>query len=526
MICLLLQGIGLLERGIKKIKRNITESKEMSKQYEAYQSRMRKIADINGAIAVMSWDKEVNLPKKGAAARSQQIATLSGMSHELFTDKAFGKELEALLQLKEELTPEQYRNVELTLKDYQKSTKLPTDFVVQHSQAVSEAYHAWMKAREGNDFGIYKAALSKIVDFSRKQAELLGYDEHPYDALLNLYEPNATTAALTVLFKDVREQLVDFVKTIKAKPQVDNAFVSKFYPKDKQWDFGIKLLKNMGYDFEAGRQDVSAHPFTINFASTDVRVTTRIDEHDLSNMTWSCIHEGGHALYEQGLSWSNYGLPLGEACSLGIHESQARLWENNVGRSKAYWQAHYADLQQVFPNELGSISLDDFYKGINQIAPNAIRTEADELHYHFHVLIRFEIEKALMEGTIEVDNLDTIWNEKYAEYMGIDIQHDNEGILQDIHWSHGSIGYFPTYSLGSFYAAQFFAKAKQDIPTLEEEMAAGNNDNLLQWLRQNIHQHGRYYTPDELCEKITGEKLNFGYFMAYAKNKFGAIYDI
>lgn len=498
----------------------------MNKQYEAYQSRMRKIADINGAISVMSWDKEVNLPKKGAAARSQQIATLSGMSHELFTDVQFGEELKALLKQQSELTSQQYRNVELTLKDYNKSTKFPTDFVIRRSQAVSEAYHAWIKAREANDFGVYKDALKKIVAFCRESAEMLGYEEHPYDALLDLYEPNLKTADLTVLFKDVREQLVAFVKTLKTKPQVENDFLSKFFDKDKQWDFGLELLKQMGYDFDAGRQDVSAHPFTINFAPTDVRVTTRIDEYDLSNMAWSCIHEGGHALYEQGLSWEEYGLPLGEACSLGIHESQARMWENNVGRSKAYWQANYAKLQATFPEQLGEVSLDDFYKGINQIAPNKIRTEADELHYHFHVLIRFEIEKALMEGKIEVEDLDKVWNEKYAEYMGIEITSDNEGILQDIHWSHGSIGYFPTYSLGSFYAAQFFAKAKASIPNLENEISNGNNSNLLIWLRQHIHQHGRYYTPAELCVKVTGEPLNFKYFMDYAKKKFSAIYGV
>jgi carboxypeptidase Taq len=319
---------------------------------------------------------------------------------------------------------------------------------------------------------------------------------------------------------------VNFVKVLKEKPQVENSFLSKFYEKDKQWDFGLGLLKNMGYDFDAGRQDISTHPFTITFAPTDVRVTTRVDENDLSNMIWSCIHEGGHGLYEQGLKWENYGLPIGEACSLGIHESQARMWENNVGRSHAYWQAHYSGLQQVFPNNLSHISLKDFYNGMNQIAPNAIRTEADELHYHFHVLIRFEIEKELMAGTLEVDDLSKVWNQKYAEYMGIEIKNDNEGILQDIHWSHGSIGYFPTYSLGSFYAAQFFAKAQDEIPNLVNEISEGDSSNLLAWLRQNIHQHGRYFTPEELCIKITGEKLNFKYFMDYAKQKFGSIYGI
>ncbi|MFT5833276.1 MAG: carboxypeptidase Taq [Cognaticolwellia sp.] len=497
----------------------------MNKQYESYKNRMRKIADINGAISVMAWDKEVNLPKNGAAARSQQMATLSGMAHELFTAAEFGKELEGLMA-SDELTTAEYKNVTLTLKDYNRSTKLPTEYVIRRSEAVSEAYHAWMKAREANDFGIYKDALKKIIAIAREAAELFGYEDHPYDALLDMYEPNAKTADLTILFKDVREQLVNFVKVLKEKPQVENSFLSKFYEKDKQWDFGLGLLKNMGYDFDAGRQDISTHPFTITFAPTDVRVTTRVDENDLSNMIWSCIHEGGHGLYEQGLKWENYGLPIGEACSLGIHESQARMWENNVGRSHAYWQAHYSGLQQVFPNNLSHISLKDFYNGMNQIAPNAIRTEADELHYHFHVLIRFEIEKELMAGTLEVDDLSKVWNQKYAEYMGIEIKNDNEGILQDIHWSHGSIGYFPTYSLGSFYAAQFFAKAQDEIPNLVNEISEGDSSNLLAWLRQNIHQHGRYFTPEELCIKITGEKLNFKYFMDYAKQKFGSIYGI
>jgi carboxypeptidase Taq len=494
-------------------------------QYESYKNKMRQIADINGAISVLAWDKEVNLPKKGAAARSQQMATLSGMAHELFTAADFGQELTALIE-SNNLTPEQHQNVVLTLKDYNKSTKLPTEFVIRRSQVVSEAYHAWIEAREANDFGVYKEDLKKIVGIARETAELFGYEDHPYDALLDMYEPNAKTADLTVLFKDVREQLVNFVKILKEKSQVENDFLSKSYDKDKQWNFGLELLKNMGYDFDAGRQDISAHPFTITFAPTDVRVTTRVDEHDLGNMTWSCIHEGGHGLYEQGLSWDYYGLPLGEACSLGIHESQARMWENNVGRSQAYWQAHYSDLQAVFSENLKDISPSDFYKGINQIAPNAIRTEADELHYHFHVLIRFEIEKELMEGTLEVDDLDKVWNQKYAEYMGIEIKDDRQGILQDIHWSHGSIGYFPTYSLGSFYAAQFFAQAQKDMPDLIQEISEGNSSNLLSWLRQNIHQHGRYFTPEELCMKITGEKLNFRYFMDYAKQKFGAIYGI
>ena len=335
----------------------------MSDLYGSYVSKLKKIADISNVISLLHWDKEVNLPSKGAAARTQQIATLSALSHEMFTEKSFG---ELLVQLKEkasELDVNQNKNVTLSLKSYEKSQKYSTEFVIRRSKVVANTYHSWLKAREANDYGLFKAALKDLIDLKREEAAIIGYEDHPYDALLDQFEPEAKTTDLITLFKDVRQQLVAFAKQIRQQQQVDNSFLKRFYDKDKQWDFGLDLLKNMGYDFEAGRQDLSPHPFTINFAPTDVRVTTRVDEQDLANMTWSCIHEGGHALYEQGLSWDEYGLPLGNACSLGIHESQARMWENNVGRSKAYWQAHYGALQEVFSEQLNDVSLDDFYKG-------------------------------------------------------------------------------------------------------------------------------------------------------------------
>jgi len=281
----------------------------------------------------------------------------------------------------------------------------------------------------------------------------------------------------------------------------------------------------MGYDFNCGRQDLSAHPFTTSFSPTDVRVTTRVDENDFAYMLWSTIHEGGHALYEQGLSVEDYGLPTGSYISLSIHESQSRLWENHVGRSKEYWTYWYPILKSDFPKNLKKVSLDQFYAGINKIAPNLIRTEADELHYHFHVLIRYEIEKGLIEGTIDTENLDTIWNDKYKEYMGISASDDNTGVLQDVHWGHGSFGYFPTYSLGSFYAAQFYAQAEKDIPKLGKKLSKGRTEPLLSWLRENIHQHGRRYEADELCNMITGESLNVDHFLKYAKDKFLNIYS-
>ena len=505
---------------------NMKSKDKVQQQYQTYVATMQKNADINNAIGVLSWDKEVNMPEKGARFRSQQVATLSGIAHEVFTDNSFGDLLAKLKEKRKHLDARQVKNILLTDKEYQRSKKLSKAFVIRKSKAISEAYHAWIKAREADDFEIYKKDLGNIVAICREEAELIGYEEHPYDALLDIYEPDARTKDLEVLFKDVRAQLVDFVKEIRNRPLIDNAFLFKRYKKQKQWDYGLKILGDMGYDFKAGRQDLSAHPFTINFSPQDVRVTTRIDERDFSNMLWSCIHEGGHALYEQGLPPEEYGLPLGNAVSLGIHESQSRLWENNVGRSLAYWRPKYEALQKLFPKRLGAIKLEQFYKGINNIEPNFIRTEADELHYHFHVLIRFEIEKNLMEGTLEVADLEEVWNAKYKEYMNLEVPDAKRGILQDIHWSHGSIGYFPTYSLGSFYAAQFFQQATKDIPNLMTSIEAGDTQPLLDWLRTNIHQHGQYYNAKELCTKITGEPLNFKYFMDYAKEKFGAIYGV
>lgn len=496
----------------------------MKKEYNQYLEIMRKKADVDFSIAVLSWDKEVYLPKKGAALRAQQVATLEGISFEIFADKSFGKLLKTLNKNKKQLKKKQARNVELTLQDYERNQKLDKEFVMRRSQTVSKAYHAWLAAREANDYSKYQESLGELVKIKREEAEKIGYKKHPYDALMDEFEPGMTVAKVDILFKDVREKLVAFTSQLRKRKQVKNDFLSKKYPKDKQWDLGLKLLKNMGYDFDAGRQDVSPHPFTTSFGPDDVRVTTRIDERDLANMVWSCIHEGGHALYEQGLLLKEYGLPCGTFCTLGIHESQSRLWENHVGRSLEYSKAHFNKFQKAFPKPLGEISAKDFYKGVNKVAPNFIRTEADELHYHFHVMIRYEIEKALIEGTIEVKDLDKYWNKQYKNYLGVKVPDANQGILQDVHWAFGAFGYFPTYSLGSFYAAQFFAQAEKDIPNLKKQIAKGDNAALLAWLRKKIHRHGKYYSAEDLCKKVTGEALNFDYFMAYAEEKFGGIY--
>lgn len=495
----------------------------MARLYEKYHNRMKKVADINHAIAVLSWDKEVNLPIDGAMHRSQQVATLAGLSHTEFTDKEFGDILNKLSEMPS-LTLAEKKNVSVTLDQYKKATKFSEAFVIRKSEIESAGYHAWLKAREANDYSIFKDPLADLIALKREEAEKLKYKEHPYDAMLDQYEPGLTVSQLDPIFAGVKKDLKKLIKKIKKSKQVNSKFLNKKYEWNEQWEFGLDILENMGYDFNRGRQDLSAHPFTTSFSPMDVRVTTRVDENDFAYMLWSTIHEGGHALYEQGLPVEDYGLPTGSYLSLSIHESQSRLWENHVGRSRDYWSHWYPSLKADFPKSLKKTDLDGFYKGINKISPNLIRTEADELHYHFHVLIRYEIEKGLMDGSIGTDSLDKVWNEKYKEYLGMSAKDANQGILQDVHWGHGSIGYFPTYSLGSFYAAQFFAQAQKDIKKLNKKLAKGDTRQLLAWLRENVHQHGRRYEADELCNRITGESLNFDHFLKYASDKFLDVY--
>jgi carboxypeptidase Taq len=503
----------------------MTVQKTSAELYEQYKTKMQQIADVRNAMAVLGWDQETYLPEKGAAFRGQQLTTLSSLAHELFTHEALGNLLQELRH-RRDLTAIQQRNVTLSLEDYEKNLKYPAAFVAELSNATNTAYHSWIRARKEKNYAVFEPALEKMVALKQQETAILGHSGHPYDALLNEYEKGADVAMLDAIFRDVRSSLLPLLQKIALQDVPEKKFLSRHYPKDQQWEFGLGLLKAMGYDFKAGRQDVSEHPFTTSFNPQDVRVTTRIDEQDLGNMTWSCIHEGGHALYEQGLPIEEYGLPCGEAASLGIHESQSRLWENNVGRSLIFWQHHYGKLQGLFRSNLLAIPIQDFYKAINLVQPSLIRTEADELTYHFHVMIRYEIEKELIAGNLKTGDLRDVWNKYYEDFLQVSVPDDLHGILQDIHWSHGSFGYFPTYSLGSFYAAQLYAAAKKQVPGLENDIASGVYDQLLHWLRENIHRHGRFWTSNELCEKVTGEKLDFRYFLEYATEKFSGIYNL
>lgn len=493
--------------------------------YEEYQSKMTKIADVRNATGLLQWDQETYLPVKGAGFRGQQISTLTEMAHELFISPDLGILLKKLLQ-QNDLTEEQRRNIERTEEDYTKSKKYKPAFVKALSDQVNKAFHAWIEARKQNSFAVFEKELAGLVTLKKQETDLLGYEEHPYNALLDEFEKGATVALLDKTFSGLLPSLSELNRRIAAQPRVDDSFLKKSYNKDQQWQWGLYLIKQLHFDLEKGRQDLSEHPFSISFDPNDVRITTRISENDFANMTWSCIHEVGHALYEQGLPEAQYGLPLGEACSYSIHESQSRLWENNVGRSFEFWQHYFPKLQQHFPEQLNGVSVNDFYKGINKVQPSLIRTEADEITYHFHVFVRYELEKNLIAGSIATADIPAFWNEHYKKYLMVDVPDDKQGCLQDVHWSHGSFGYFPTYSLGSFYAAQFFAKASLELKNLKEDMAKGETKSLLNWLRQQVHAKGRFYQSEDLCRAVTGETLNVSFFIDYITEKYSKIYNL
>ena len=495
------------------------------KDYNDYINYTRKIYDIYMSMSVLHWDMETHMPKNGNKFRAQQLSTLAQIAYDFETDNKYGKLLDKL-NSQNNLDENQKRNIYLSNKDFLKKKKYSRSFIKRQSTLISRAFQDWRVAKERNDFNLFRESLEEIVKLRREETEILGYIGHPYDALLDRYEPNLTTVDIDLIFDDVKNHLVPFIRKISKNEKIDDSFFYQHFDHKKQWDFGVELLKQMGYNFDSGRQDLSAHPFSSHFSPEDARVTTRIDENNLSEMIWSCIHEGGHALYEQGILTENYGTPLGNTISLGIHESQSRLWENHVGRSFSYWKCNYKLLQSFFPEELKDVDVKAFYRACNNVKPSLIRTNADELTYHLHILIRYEIEKELIEGSLNVNELPTKWNSLYKKYLDIDVSSDDKGILQDIHWSHGSFGYFPTYTIGSFYASQFYCQATREISNIEDKIENGNTTELLNWLREKIHVQGKRYSAKDLCIMITGEELNFKYFMDYAVNKYSKIYGI
>lgn len=486
--------------------------------YEQYKTYMQQVADMRYAAAVLQWDEETYMPPKGAAMRARQLATLSETAHRMFTDNNFYHLLQVLNE-RTELSELQQTNVALSLEDVGRQQKLSASFVRKLSEAVSHSFHQWVHAKEQNDFTLFAPQLEKLVLLKKEEAQIRGYENHPYNAMLYEYEKGSTVTHLDQLFENLKSSLHTVMDAAVSFTNVDTSFLYQNYEKEAQWSWGMFLLKELGFDFDAGRQDISAHPFTTNFSAHDVRITTRIDPNDFNNMTWCTLHEMGHALYEQGLPVEEYGLPAGEYCSLSIHESQSRLWENCVGRSLAFTEKYYPFLQERFKAQLAGIDVLHFYKAINKVQPSLIRTEADELTYHFHIIIRYTIEKELFDNTITIKDIPARWNELYRQYLGITVPDDRRGCLQDVHWSHGSFGYFPTYSTGSMYAAQFWHSYQRS----HDALVNTNYTELLQWLRKEIHRMGRTYTSEALCTRVTGCGLNTDFFINYIRHKYSTI---
>ena len=499
-------------------------------------TRLLEIQRINSAASLLSWDQETYMPAGGGEARAEQISTLQGIAHQ----KLVSPEIERLLaswldpetgetqDTPGETWDEPSRSLLREVwRDYSRAKKLPSDFVVKLSRECSLAQQVWAEAKENHAFSQFLPNLRTVLSLKREEAEYLGYRDSPYNALLDVYEPGSTIEALRPLFAQIKGRLVPLLKKIQQSPiQIDDTILFHTFDQARQLEFGRMVLIAMGYDFERGRLDLSAHPFTTSFHPTDVRVTTRVHEHDLQSCLFSCIHEGGHGLYDQGLDPRYFGTPLGDSVSLGIHESQSRMWENCVGRSRAFWRFFYPMLQQTFHHQLRSLDGEQFYAAINRVKPSLIRVEADELTYNLHIMLRFEIEQDLIEGRTRPEDLPEIWNRKMEEYLGIVPSNDAEGVLQDVHWSFGAFGYFPTYTLGNLYSVQFYEQAKLEIPHLEDEIAAGQLMVLQRWLGQKIHRWGRMFTPDHLSRRVTGKSLDPEPFLSYVEKKYGELYKL
>ncbi len=499
-------------------------------------TRLLEIRRIQSAASVLSWDQETYMPAGGGAARAEQIATLEGLAHQKlvsgeverllaqWVDPASGEAAESQGESWDEPSRALLREAS---RDFDRAKKLPSDFVIRLSRECSLAQQAWVTAREESRFSKFLPSLKTVLGLKREEAQYLGYEHSPYDALLDTYEPGATVAQLTPLLTRLRERLVPLLQRVQGSAvTIDDSCLHQSFDQAKQVEFGRLVLTAMGYDFDRGRLDLSAHPFTTSFHPTDVRVTTRVFEKDLPSCLFSCIHEGGHGLYDQGLDPRYYGTPLGESLSLGFHESQSRLWENCVGRSLPFWRCFYPILQHTFPQQLATVPLDRFYAAINRAAPSLIRVEADELTYNLHIMLRVEIEQALVEGRTQAEDLPGIWNEKMQSYLGIVPGQDAEGVLQDVHWSMGAFGYFPTYTLGNLYSVQFFEQAKQELPQLDEEIEAGHLLPLRRWLEQKIHRWGRMFTPDHLARRVTGSGVDPEPFLRYLEEKYRLLYRL
>ncbi len=509
-----------------------TTNGRAAEAYEQLISHVKEAQLLGSTAGLLGWDQETMMPPKGLPFRSQQLALLAKMAHGMRTDPRIGEWLDACesdTELTAEPTSVPAVNLREIRRDYDRSTKLPSELVVELSQTSSMAKAEWKRAREQREFGIFKPHLEKIVELNRRKAECYGWpsDGEPWDALADGFEPGCTAKEVETAFKPLREKLVALLTELMgSSTQPSDSFNRIKLPLEQQKKFVRYVVEQFGFDFERGRLDISTHPFCGGTHCNDVRMTTRFHEDNLSDALGSTMHEAGHGIYNQGLPEEHIGTPAGASVSLGIHESQSRMWENQVGRSKSFWQWLYPKLKDFFGEAVADLSFDEVYGSNNVVKPDFIRVEADEATYNMHIMVRFEIERAMMNGKLEVKDVPEYWNAKYKEYLDVDVPNDAKGCLQDIHWSMGSIGYFPTYTLGNLYAAQFFDKAKEEIPDLEEQFARGEFSALKTWLNEKIHSHGKRYRAADLCRVVTGKELSAEPLMNHLNSKLRPLYGL
>ena len=496
----------------------------MSRTTIPFYQKARRIFDLTQARQALEWDQKVVMPPRGVTQRAQQLAALAEVTHGQSTDPAFG-DLIADLEASPDLDDRVRADVREARRAFDRAVKIPARLVAERAEACALAETAWESARARNDFAAFRPHLERVLALTRELAS--GLDPaHPYDALLDEYEPGMAEAQLRAVFADLKARLLPVLEAVRgAAQQPDPACIARHFPEAGQRAFCLRVLEDMGFDLTAGRFDTSAHPCT-DGTMDDVRLTTRYQEDFLPSAIFGTLHEAGHGLYEQGLEPARFRDPAGPFCSIGIHESQSRLWENLIGRSRPFWSHYYPALQRTFPGVLDDVPLDAFHGAVNRVAPSLIRVEADEATYNLHIILRFELESDLIAGRVEARDLPALWRARMRESLGVEPAEDRLGVLQDVHWAAGLFGYFPTYALGNLYAAQFMEKLRQDLPDLDDRLARGDLRGVKDWLNRNIHLHGRRWTAPELCARVTGRPLSAEPLLRHLEDRYAGIYGI
>ena len=501
----------------------------MEAKLRVLKQRLLEINDLEMANLVLQWDQTTYMPPGGGLARARQSATLARLAQQKFIDPAVGKLLDELQPYGESLPydSDDASLIRVTRRNYEKAVKIPPDFLAKVYGHMAETYQTWTVARPADDFKSLRPALEQSVDYSRQVADYIGNYEHIADPLINMADEGMQAESIRTLFAELRAELAPIAQAITSQPPADDSCLHKHYPETGQLQFGLHVIRRLGYDFQRGRQDKTHHPYMTKFSLGDVRITTRVKEDFLGDCLFSTIHEAGHAMYEQGIRMELEGTPLANGTSAGVHESQSRTWENLVGRSWGFWQYFYPQLQAVFPDQLDDVSLESFYRAVNKVKRSLIRTDADEVTYNLHVMIRFDLELALLECSLSVSDLPDAWMARYESDLGIHPPNHRDGVLQDVHWYGGMVGgAFQGYTLGNIIGAQFFDAALKAHPSIPDEICRGQFGTLYGWLQENVYQHGAKFTANELIERTTGSLLTITPYVTYLRKKYGELYQL